>query len=626
MATFSAPLYPSPAVYVGEATSSVVNPPNTVVLDNRVYAISLENYSNTGLPSFRPSIITSNEPSDQLFNPDGGWWRYRFDWRLGAGQKVLDLGDDRLGAQFRTSQNVDIWNENELRIGPKVEEIFNANGTNSTAVTVYTYDDTLYMCTGNKLYTSTDYTFTEFCTFAGDAVFDMTFDGNFIWAISPTKLYKVDAATAAVTLTSITPTYQFDKIAYVGTHLLIGDGPALREILSGGASSSTVYTYYDTSFVWTTILSAGSSVYVGGHGGANSKLFTLTNITAGALALGAEATSFPTAERLFGGFGYGSVVLLQTSNGVRLGNVSGNAITYGPLLPSDNPVFAATAEGKYVWYGATRNDFKAEIIRADLETFTETLKPAYASEMFIDNANARSIPSMTRYAEPSIYASAPGEYQRYEESYTVFSTLEGKVYRVGGAVQTEGVLYTGEVFFGTAENKSLGAITVGFEPLDASTNERIEMSIVNVDTGQQLANVVASNEGQTELSLPATGFLFQKVELALKLFGDGTTTPSIRYWKGNAFPVAPPVQRWRVPLLLYNMVVYGDGQGQHLSMNPWQEIEHVRYLWRERRVCFYREGDHQYRVRVDNFILQPTRWNENGDWLEAVLFVDLLSV
>jgi hypothetical protein len=78
--------------------------------------------------------------------------------------------------------------------------------------------------------------------------------------------------------------------------------------------------------------------------------------------------------------------------------------------------------------------------------------------------------------------------------------------------------------------------------------------------------------------------------------------------------------------MLYNTVVFGDGQGQHLSMNPHDELEYIRDLWINRKVFVYREGIHEYRVRLDTFTVQPTRWDEFGEWLEAIVFVEMLSV
>lgn len=627
MSDFSTPLHPAPQLYGGQADASARNPPNTVVIDGRIYAISLENYSNTALPAFRQGVVTSGEPSDQIFNPDGGWWRYRFDWSSGAGQNVADFGENRIGNKFRTSSNIDVWTENKLQLGPKVTQIFDSGGTHTAAVSVYTFDDVMYVCTGNTLYEGTDFTFTSKCTF-GTPVHTLTFDGTYIYGISDSVIYQVNIATDAVLSSTITATNTFDNIAYVSNVLLFSDGNLLRQLNSFNTNSaSTIFTHYDKTFEWTTFIGAGSSIFVGGYGGTKSQLYSLEATTYGLTpTIGAEATTFTGNERLFGGFEYGSIVVLQTSKGIRIGSINDNQVTYGPLVPSENPVFASVGEGQYVWYGATRDDNQIEIIRADLDNFTDVLKPAYASEIIDSNTDGKAVVSIVRYAEPTTFTPAVGEYQRYETTYICYSTLEGKVYKVGGGYAISGTLSTGDIYFGTAEHKSLGRVQVGFEPLNSATNETITVQLVNKETGVQLGQVIAQQDEQIDIELPATGYQFSSIELNMTLTSDGTTTPVIKQWKVNAYPVAPPIQRWRVPVMLYGTVVFGDGQGQHLLMNPHEELEHIRNLWQNRTVFLYREGIHQYRVRLDTFTVQPTRWDEDGDWLEAVVFVEMLSV
>ena len=625
MSDFSTPLYPAPQLYGGQADPSVRNPPNTVVINGRIYGISLENYSKTALPAFRQGVVTSGEPSDQLFNPDGGWWRYRFDWSSGAGQYVSDFGDDRIGNRYNSSTNIDVWEENKLQLAPKITQIFDAGGAQTAAVSVYTFNDVMYVCTGSTLYEGTNFTFTSKCTF-GTAVHTLTFDGTYIYAISNTAIYQVNIATNAVVTSTVTATNTFDNIAYVSNVLLFSDGNILKQ-LTAINTSSAIFTHYDKTFEWTTFIGAGSSIFVGGYGGSQSQLYSLEASTYGGTpTIGGEATTFTGNERLFGGFEYGSIVVLQTSKGIRIGSISNNQITYGPLVPSQNPVFASVGEGQYVWFGATRDDQQIEIIRADLDNFTEVLKPAYASEILDSNTDGRAVVSVVRYAQPTTFTPATGEYQRYEKTYTCYSTLEGKVYKIDDGYATSGTLSTGAIYFGTAENKSLGRLQVGFEPLNSATNETVTVQIVNKETNQQLAKIVASENKQSEIELPATGYTFVTIEINITLASDGTTTPVVKQWKLNAFPVAPAIQRWRVPIMLYNTVIFGDGQGQHLLLDPYEELDFIRELWENRTVFLYREGIHEYRVRLDTFTVQPTRWDENGDWLEAVVFVEMLSV
>jgi hypothetical protein len=633
MSDYSASLYPSPPLYLGQSEGGVRNPPNTVVINGRTYAISLENYSNTALPAFRQGVVTSGEPSDQLFNPDGGWWRYRFDWSSGAGQNVADFGDEQNGQRFKSSENVYVWDENKLSLSHNVTELFDSGGTHTAAVKVYTFNDLMYILTGDKLYVSTDGSTTALLTTFSGTVHSLAFDGTDIYGISNTDLYVINASTGVVSSTNgLSISNSFDHIGYVGNLLVLGAGNELYHVTQSN-HADFIFRHYDTEFEWTTFIGAGSQVFVGGYGGLSSQLYTLEPAAGQAYGdvnhtpvVGGEATTFTGNERLFGGFEYGSIAVLQTSKGIRVGTISNDQVTYGPVVPSENPVFASVGEGQYVWYGATRDDEQIEIMRVDLDNFTEVLKPAYANEVLQADTAGKAVMSLVRFAGILQTSLAVGQYPQYGPTHTFFSTLEGKVFKIDSGYQQTGTLSTGDIYFGTAEYKTLGRIQIGFEPLNQTSNETVQLEIYNKEDGTKLADMLAIQEGQTFLELPATGYTFSSLELVFTLTSDGTTTPIVKQWKVNAFPVVPPVQRWRIPIMLYNTVVFGDGQGQHLSMNPHDELEYIRDLWINRKVFVYREGIHEYRVRLDTFTVQPTRWDEFGEWLEAIVFVEMLSV
>ena len=49
-------------------------------------------------------------------------------------------------------------------------------------------------------------------------------------------------------------------------------------------------------------------------------------------------------------------------------------------------------------------------------------------------------------------------------------------------------------------------------------------------------------------------------------------------------------------------------------------------LRRERAIILYQEGNHAWRVRIDNYEVVPMKWTDDGDWLEVTMKLRLLSV
>ena len=101
--------------YIGSSTGDVAIP-FTIKLDGRTYPIDVKNYKRSSLSSLRDSFVSTGQADDSLFNTDGAWWRYRSDWHYGAGQKNMDLGEDRIASRFFSSVGVNVWDEGQLTL------------------------------------------------------------------------------------------------------------------------------------------------------------------------------------------------------------------------------------------------------------------------------------------------------------------------------------------------------------------------------------------------------------------------------------------------------------------------------------------------------------------------------
>jgi hypothetical protein len=110
------------------------------------------------------------------------------------------------------------------------------------------------------------------------------------------------------------------------------------------------------------------------------------------------------------------------------------------------------------------------------------------------------------------------------------------------------------------------------------------------------------------------------------LEGDGTSTPTFKYWRVRAFPVVPPVEQFVVPLILYSKSVVNDGQGQLYSIDIDEEMEYLINAWREKRPLSYIEGEIVRRVRLEAYEYTPQDWSDSLTGFEGTMVVRLVTL
>lgn len=617
---------PAPTFYSGTALGAVDNPPNTVAINDHVYSIDLQGYSHASLPAFRQGVVTSGEVSDQLFNPDGGWWRYRFNWNAGAGQQLVDLDDDTIGARFESSSNVNVWTRNELTLSNDLAEV-TAIGTQGFVNPIRRFDGKLYTFEtvgGNDdIYSSplgNTWTAESFTNVAGlnyplqDFYYIPNDADTPLWTIdSNNDLHYTTASTATALVHNGTDA---GNLSLVNNNLLFSDANKLYELLPSGSTytAEEIFSHFDPEFRFTFIINVGSRVYVGGADEDRTYVYAMTATSTGRLAVAQQVADFPLGERITGALSYAGNIVLYGNKGLRLATVTGDgSLTYGKrIAPLDyTNVVDVVAHNNFV-YATLENNEGIKVARLDLETFTDSLTPAFALD--IEKTNGGDYGRQVLLGEQV----SLGVYS----SNILVRDSDQLFYTSGYA--TQGELFTGDIFFGTAEPKSLGKIEVRFDGL-AST-ESVKAQFFDADDDTELVSQTLSTPGSNSLEINASGAVFNRGYLKLTLTGDGTSTPRVTQWKARAYPIAPTVERWQVPLLISGSVLHGDGQGQVKTFNPWNELEYLRSLWESRTIVSYKEGIHAYRVRIDNFLVEPTKWDDSGAWLEVRVTTQLLTV
>jgi hypothetical protein len=574
--------------------------PFTVRLDGRTYGVDLRNYRRSSLATLRDSVVSTGQVDDSLFNTDGAWWRYRRNWHAGAGQRIMDLGESRDSRRFDTSVGVDVWTEGQLTLLPSTElSTSDVNGSNIklavTAAHIYALDST-------AVYRSADLVTWEQVTFTGLPQ-DITSDGINVYIATSSQIAKCTPASATTTSFS---NHSADKIWFAAGYLLDAHDNHLHVVASNG-SENLLYAHFQDSFTWTTAFAVGSKLYVGGYSGSRSELYGFTIDSSGNLVLGAEVAPFGTNELLYNAVSHVGLVLICTNKGVRLSTVgTDGSISYGPLIDDPGPVYDATAEGQYIWFtwsGIGPN--KTGAGRASLAITPATLQPAYATDV---------------YAEQSATTTAVARFN----GRTVFGVAGNGVYAstTSGYV-TEGTISSGNIYYGAVERKSVTDALASFDAL--TSGEKVTMTMLN-DANEEIETVVGQQSGQTTIDVQLDGEQGNYFTTTIMLEGDGTSTPTFRYWRVRAFPVVPPVEQFVVPLILYSKSVVNDGQGQLYSIDIDEEMEYLLNAWREKRPLSYVEGEIVRRVRLEAYEYTPQDWSDSLTGFEGTMVVRLVTL
>lgn len=600
--SFSIPTYNSGTPFFTGSFSDPRVIPYTVNLDGTDYPVDLEKYRHAGLSKFREGVVTSGEVSDNLLNSAGGWWRYRTTWDAGAGQKIGDLEEDDAADRFWESRGVDVWEENQVCL---LHDTTQKLAVAAAEVHMVATDQYLYVSDGTGVKRSADLTTWNSITGIAGTVQAMATDGSSVYIGTTTDCYTV-ASTVAASLTSTAGAASYDNLAFVGNRLIASVANVVGEL--GTSSFTAIYTHFQPAFRWTAIFAVGSRIYFGGYAGNRTELYTTDTGSTGSLVKSAEAATFFAGELLLCALSYGGAVLLGTTEGLRFATLGSDAtLQYGPVIEQPGQVNQIAAQGRFAYFTWENfPDSASGVGRAALDQFTGDLTPAFATDVFTE-AVVDEVKSVARFLDRTCFGvTADGVYVENTATYVTTGTLD-----------------SGEITFGTVEDKSVSSIEARYNALAA--NETVNISLED-EVGASLGTQTDTTDGSKKLTLDVVDESANRVRVKFTLVGDGTTTPCLTQWRIRAMPIAPPVEEWLVPLIIRSQTVVNDSEGQILSFDPWTESAKLRNLWDTGQVILYKEGNYAFRVRIDNFQIDAGEWRDGSDWFEITCTVRLLSV
>lgn len=604
--SIATPIYGPSTPYFTGLLSSEEPVPSAVYLAGRQYPIDLPNYRNNGVETIRDNAVQTGQPSDDILNPRGAWWRYRPTGHYGAGQEVADFGDDIEERQFWRSRGIDPWDQFCMKLHEATGEVLSATASDLPMIATGTL---VYVGDGTGVQRSSDLSTWDAVTGLSGTVRDMTTDGTDVYVATSAGIYVVDPGGLGATLVS--PADDYQHVAFVANRLLAGADNVLGEITDpyGVPAFDAIYTHFQTAFRWTTIFNVGSRIYAGGYAGNRSELYSLATDDSGVLYRSQEVAPFEFNELLNGAVSYGGAVVLTTSRGVRFAQIGGDgSLTYGPIIDDGGDVKCAVAEGGFVWFGwSSYPDSGAGLGRLALDRFVDTLQPAYAADVFTAVAGSPEVVSCARFNDRTLFAVAG----------------DGVYASISGQYITSGYWDTGRFYFGTVEAKRLTELLVNAEVLDV--NDGISVSVMD-ETDAEIGAASVSTAGAAGLAIDLDGVAAYTTNIRFTLTSDGTSTPCMKFWRARAYPVAPFTEEWIVPLIIKSHVTMGDGQGRVESFDVLAEVEHLKSLWRNKTVVAYREGARTYRVRIDNFQVSAEGWRDSSDYFEVIMVLNLISV
>ena len=377
-------------------------------------------YIRQTAPYKKDQFDNGKEPGEQSLT---GWWlRSQSSFHSGSGIKFYDpSAGETVDYRFTDSKGVNVWTKGQVTLLKDTATTHYTTGAMQTNGKPFQVARSIEYGGTNGVLLWDEYdvdkiaedgTVTHFIDYAAGtdyAVNAICDDGTYAYWITNVlntgtprlriykKLLTGDSGTGntlmisenGVTVTTATMEYVKDRI-------VMGINNKIYEISSSASSlPSPVYTHSDTDIVFSSITASGPAIYVAGYSGTQSSIFKFTLNTAGVmptLTTAITAAEMPVGEIIHKIFYYLGYMMIGTNKGIRAAVVSDQdgSINYGPLIvETTQPCYDFAARDRFIWC-ATGVDGAAGVIRIDLGNEIETLRFAYANDLYVSGTSGYS--------------------------------------------------------------------------------------------------------------------------------------------------------------------------------------------------------------------------------------------
>jgi len=626
-----------------------------VELDGVSYLVDPRQYGRTTVPALREQRDTSGEAGENALDTSGAWTRSQTDWSYGAGQTHFDLADsDR--RRFNTSVGVDVWTKGEASLLPITETgantpTFTTGDIITERVTNAAGTEYLYVANGTSLYLSSNPaaaspTWTTITV--GGTTTSITSDGTNVY-LGFDGVIVAEQSVIGSSSTSAFGSLDPNLIKIVAGRVIAADDNAIYELDAAGAkaSSSLDYSLPLASSVWVDVDAGPGGIYAAANTEETGAVYHIgVSSTDGTLTTPTIAGELPRGEKINAILVYGPVLCIASTKGFRtaLIDTNSNGITIGPVIETGGEAYELEADGQFVWWGSGYGN----TFRADLTRFTDTLVPAYASDLVsAESATAadlvKGVTRLNNGGDPKLFLGvvSGGAAVLQRESRT-------------GEKVASGTLNMGEVSWSTVAPKLLRSVTVRQDRTQYTFNEpKIEYGQSSTTYNQTgywyrgnpssafLGTLTfgATNDANVTDTLTLTSgvpadFTFTtessvSYEFVITMSRDGSDTtkgPIVGDWLTFAIATPSRVDEIILPIVLRRQVLTSRNSGAPATFDSGSIFSTLRQRMESGVTLTYKEGTRSENVTIDRISMSPDRLSDDGAWWEGTLTVRLLTV
>lgn len=587
-------------IYSGGATSGEVPSKYPIALNgvgffidwNPAVAFRKADFSESSVPVLRAQADTSNMPGESSINPEGLWRRTQDTWHHGAGQVHLDRPESD-SARFRTSKGVDCWTRWQLSLLPDTARARTSANTNVALVAVGSY---LYMIDGVDLLRTQDIApgagtvWTAVTGGPGTTAKSVCTDGYTVYVAFAGGVYTTTRGAAAYTGTPYNA-LNADLLGYVKGRLMASAAQALYNVTAGGAAPAALFTHPNADFRWIGFTEGPAQIFAAGYSGDKSEIYrTAVKQDGTALDKPIICGELPDGEVVRAIQGYLGMLLIGSDKGVRLATINSSGdLTIGPLLVASSPVLCFEPQDRFAWYGLSRYDLTSGGLgRLDLSTFTETLVPAFASDLMC--------PSLADITGVVTF-----------QSRRVFVASGSGVWAQTADLVPSGVLNTGRLSYGLVDPKVALFLDLRHNALAGTVSPAL-----SADGAAAVPHGTSSVAGSTSPGEPFTlgqtrGEQFE-VALTLNYAADHVTGPTVTRYTLRVNPAPSRTNTILLPLLLHSRIATDDGD---VMVDVAARRAEIRALLDSQRVVPYQEFTDTKNVVVSDAAWYPIKPDSN---------------
>ena len=542
-----------------------------------IYAINDSRpYIRQTAPFRKDQFDNGTEPGEQSLT---GWWiRSQMSFHSGSGINFYDPAttDENGHYRFHESKGVNVWTKGQATL------LKNCTSTHVTTGAIVSNERPVQQLRSIKWNSTSgvllhdeydvdkiaaDGTVTHFVDYnAGSAypVYAICDDGTYAYWITKitdagvvkTAMYKKPLTGSSASTADEVQMWKDSSIVvsnavmeYVKERIVVCINNKVYEMSSSATALPTaVYTHPSSTHVYSSVTASGPAIYIAGYNGIQSTIVKFTLSSAGVmptLTSAVVAAELPVGEVVHKIYYYLGYLMIGTDNGIRAAVISDQdgSINYGPLIvETSQPCYDFAARDHYIWC-ATGVAGEPGTIRLDLSNELETLRFAWANDVYYDGVTGHVTTSC---------AFANGT-ERIVFCTAYASAAEGAVYiEDESTLRTSGYLTTGNIRYGTLEPKNFkrllgrGDFTYGSMTLETVDKDGVEYDHISYDAVIHPIEVGTSN--------PATAQEY--IAYKFILYRDATTSslgPIFKGYQAKATIATPRQRVMRFPVYCFDI-------------------------------------------------------------------------